>query len=96
MLLVAVQQLGQRCLSSRTLAASTALGAPAPCGCPPDVHLHPEVPLLAFFVWCISGSRALSAFVELGAPMMVVSTIVPVPGFSPALAVAHPTVANSF
>ena len=31
-----------------------------------------------FFAWCISGSRALSAFfVELGALMMVASTMVP-------------------
>jgi len=38
----------------------------------------PKCHWLPFFVWCISGSRSLSAFfVELGAAMIVASTIVP-------------------
>src|SRR3954452_11897887 len=44
----------------------------------PDMRLHPEVPLVALLVWCISGSRALLLFlVEGGAAMIVASTIVP-------------------
>ena len=42
-----------------------------------NVQFHAKVPLLALAGWCISGSLALSAFfVELGAPMMVASTMV--------------------
>lgn len=45
------------------------------CGRP---HLIPKCQALPFFVWCISGSRALPSFlVELGAAMMVASTMVP-------------------
>src|SRR5438105_7052168 len=44
----------------------------------------PKYHWLPFLVWCISGSRALSAFlVEDGALMIVASTIVPVATFSP-------------
>jgi len=42
------------------------------------VRLHAEVPLVPFLVWCISGSRWPSAFlVELGAAMIVASTMLP-------------------
>src|SRR5512133_1671960 len=46
-------------------------------------------------VWCISGSRALSAFlVELGALMMVASTMVPVLTLKPRSCNSCPTLAN--
>ena len=39
---------------------------------------HAKVPLVALFVWCISGSRSFFAFfVELGALMSVASTMLP-------------------
>jgi hypothetical protein len=42
-------------------------------------------------VWCISGSRALSAFlVDLGAAMIVASTIVPPATFNPRAMPVHP------
>src|SRR5262252_8415047 len=51
------------------------------CAFIPKYHWFP------FFVWCISGSRAFSAFfVEDGALMIVASTIVPVATFSPLVA----------
>ena len=44
----------------------------------------PKYHWLPFLVWCISGSRALAAFlVEEGALMIVASTIVPVAILSP-------------
>ena len=44
----------------------------------PMWHFIPNFHSLPFFVWCISGSRAFSAFLgELGALMMVASTMVP-------------------
>ena len=44
----------------------------------PMWHFIPNFHSLPFFVWCISESRAFSAFlVELGALMMVASTMVP-------------------
>src|SRR5206468_6855075 len=62
----------------------------------PEMRLHPEIPLVALFVWCISGSRALSAFlVEDGALMIVASTIVPVATFSPFAAKCRCTLSNS-
>src|SRR5690348_16293419 len=52
---------------------------------------------LPFFVWCISGSRAFSAFlVEDGALMIVASTIVPVATFSPFAAKCRCTSSNSY
>jgi hypothetical protein len=48
-----------------------------------------------FLLWRISGSRALSAFlVELGAPMMVASTMVPVLILKPRACNCLPTWAN--
>ena len=45
------------------------------CGRP---HLIPKCHWIPFLVWCISGSRVLTSFlVELGAAMMVASTMVP-------------------
>jgi hypothetical protein len=61
-----------------------------------EVRLHAELPLIALFVSCISGSRALSAFlVENGAVMIVASTIVPVAAFSPCAARCSCTWSNS-
>src|SRR6202007_2856624 len=82
--LLPMQQLGRTVLSA-TLAgvAATAwisllrLSTPR-CAFIPKYHWLP------FFVWCISGSRALSAFlVEDGALMIVASTIVPAGTFIP-------------
>jgi hypothetical protein len=48
------------------------------CAFIPKYHRFP------FFVWCLSGSRALSAFlVDEGALMIVASTIVPVNHLKP-------------
>ena len=45
---------------------------------------HAEIPLVAFLVWCISGSRAFLAFlVDEGALMIVASTIVRLATFGP-------------
>src|SRR5436309_10828808 len=62
----------------------------AQCAFMPKYHWFP------FFVWCISGSRAFSAFlVEDGALMIVASTIVPVATFSPFAARCRCTSSNS-
>ena len=59
------------------------------CNFMPKYHCWP------FLVWCMSGSRALSAFlVELGAPMMVASTMVPVLTWMPRACNSLPTRAN--
>src|SRR3954451_16977947 len=58
--------------------------------------LKPKYHWLPFLVWCISGSRAFSAFlVEDGALMIVASTIVPVATFSPFAARCRCTSSNS-
>ena len=50
----------------------------------PDMRLHPEIPLLALAGLVHLGVARFVAFlVELGALMMVASTIVPVPTFRP-------------
>ena len=60
-----------------------------------NVRFHAKVPLLAYPVWCISGSRVLSLFlVELGAAMMVASTMVPPHSFKPLDNSSSPTLAK--
>src|SRR3954467_336979 len=76
--LLAMQQ--RRCLSNVGFVGGGALDCvhQARGNIDADMRLHPEVPLIALFVWCISGSRFFCLFlVEGGAAMMVASTIVP-------------------
>ena len=55
----------------------------------------PKYPCWPLRVWCMSWSHALSAFlVELGAAMMVASTMVPVLTFKPRFCKCWPTLAN--
>src|SRR5690242_20337911 len=62
----------------------------------PKCAFMPKYHWLPFLVWCISGSRAFSAFlVEDGALMIVASTIVPVATFSPFPAKCRCTSSNS-
>src|SRR6476646_9347844 len=62
----------------------------------PKCAFIPKYHWLPFLVWCISGSRAFSAFlVEDGALMIVASTIVPVATFSPFAARCRRTSSNS-
>src|SRR5262249_18264342 len=62
----------------------------------PKCAFIPKYHWVPFFVWCISGSRCLSAFlVDDGALMIVASTIVPVASFSPFAAKCRCTSSNS-
>src|ERR1700730_3350116 len=66
-----------RCVATAAWISLVRLSTPI-CAFMPKYHWLP------FLVWCISGSRALAAFlVEDGGLMIVASTIVPVATFSP-------------
>ena len=53
-------------------------------GADTNVGLHPQVPLISFFVWCISGSR--ESLTEGSAAIKVASTMVPLLSSRPRLA----------
>src|SRR5215472_3003335 len=94
--LIAVQQIGQHRavgdIGRRRHRRVDQFGAAVD----PKCAFIPKYHWLPFFVWCIAGSRALSAFlVEDGALMIVASTIVPVATFSPFAAKCCCTSSNS-
>jgi len=94
--LVPVQQLGQH-RAVGDIGGRRHHGVDQLCAAAtPKCAFMPKYHWLPFLVWCISGSRALSAFlVEDGALMIVASTIVPVATFSPFAAKCRCTSSNS-
>jgi len=85
-------------------AVTTALCASPVLLSTPMCSFNPKYRCRPFFVvrgcalslLTISGSRSLRSFlVELGAPMIVASTIVPAPTFNPCACSTTPTLANS-
>src|ERR1700760_1045742 len=94
--LLPVQQLGQHRAVGELAGVATTAWISLVRLSPPKCAFIPKYHWFPFFVWCISGSRALSAFlVEDGASMIVASTLVPVDTFSPFAVKCRCTSSNS-